>query len=376
MLDYEPKDLSMTDINSGRASVVILGGGYGGINAAKALDDVADVTLVDPTEAFVHNIAAWRALVEPEWLDRIFLPYEHLLANGRFLRDRAVALDGRRVTLQSGDVLAPDYLVLATGSYYPFPAKTEEPDIDSARSRFRAAHEALLAADRALIIGAGPSGLELAGEIKAFFPDKHVTIADVSEDILPGPYGHELRDELRRQLAEMGVELRLGSALGGLPSAPPATLAPIRIAVQDGNELVADIWFRAFGVHPHSDYLGADRRDAGGYVRVDDHLRVVGETQVFALGDVSDADRDMAGIANRQAGVVAANIRALITGEGELESYETFPPMIAIPLGPEGGAGLLGDGVAGAATVADIKGRHMGVDRLAALFDAAPNLAA
>jgi hypothetical protein len=73
-----------------------------------------------PTEALVHNVAAWRALVDPEWLERIFFPYEHLLAHGRFLRDRAVAVDGRRVTLASGDVLEPDYLVLATGSAYPF----------------------------------------------------------------------------------------------------------------------------------------------------------------------------------------------------------------------------------------------------------------
>jgi NADH dehydrogenase FAD-containing subunit len=362
------------------ASVVVVGGGYGGINTAKALDDVADVTLVDPTEAFVHNIAAWRALVDPEWLERIFFPYEHLLAHGRFLRDRAVAVDGRRVTLASGDVLEPDYLVLATGSAYPFPAKTEEPDIASARARHRAAHEALLSADRALIVGAGPSGLELAGEIKAFFPDKHVTVADISDDILVGPYDQALRDELRRQLDALGVELRLGTALAELPSAPPATLAPIHIATADGGELVADIWFRAFGVQAHSDYLDggalADRRDERGYVRVDEHLRVAGETRTFALGDLADADRDMAGIANAQAAVVAANIRALITGTGELTSYETFPSMIAIPLGPEGGAGLLGDGIADAATIADLKGRHMGTDRLTALFDTAPPLAA
>jgi apoptosis-inducing factor 2 len=370
----------MTDRSPARPSVVILGGGYGGINAAKALDDVADVTLVDPTEAFVHNVAAWRALVEPEWLDRIFLPYEHLLAHGRFVRDRAVAIDGRRVTLASGHVLEPDYLVLATGSSYPFPAKTEEPDVASARSRFRAAHEALLAADRALIVGAGPAGLELAGEIKAFFPDKQVTIADVSDDILSGPYDQALRDELRRQLAALGVELRLGVALTELPSAPPATLAPIAIATADGGELVADIWFRAFGVRPHSEYLTGgsldDRRDERGYLRVDKHLRVVGETDVFALGDVSDADRDMAGIAGAQAKVLAANLRALITGTGELTSYETFPPLIAIPLGPEGGAGFIGDGVADAATIADLKGRHMLIDSYAGLFDAAPNVAA
>jgi apoptosis-inducing factor 2 len=364
----------MTAASTDRPSVVVIGGGYGGINAAKALDDVADVTLVDPTEAFVHNVAAWRALVEPEWLDRIFLPYEHLLANGRFVRDRAVGVDGRRVTLASGDVLEPDYLVLATGSSYPFPAKTEERDVETARSRFRAAHEALLAADRALIIGAGPAGLELAGEIKAFYPDKHVTLADVSEDILTGPYDKPLRDELRRQLDGLGIELRLGSALSELPSAPPATLAPIRIGTEDGGELVADIWFRAFGVRPHSEYLGGgsleERRDERGYLRVDEHLRVLGETNVFAVGDVSDADRDMAGIATQQAGVVAANVGALIAGEGELTSWETFPPLIAIPLGPEGGAGFIGDGVADAATISELKGQHMLVDTYASLFDA------
>jgi NADH dehydrogenase FAD-containing subunit len=117
----------MADTRTARASVVVVGGGYGGINAAKALDDVADVTLVDPTEAFVHNVAAWRALVEPEWLERIFFPYEHLLAHGRFLRDRAVAVDGRRVTLASGDVLEPDYLVLATGSAFPSRPRPRSP---------------------------------------------------------------------------------------------------------------------------------------------------------------------------------------------------------------------------------------------------------
>jgi NADH dehydrogenase FAD-containing subunit len=366
----------MTLTSLERPSVVVVGGGYGGINTAKLLDDVADVTLVDPTESFVHNIAAWRVLVEPELIDRIFLPYDRLLANGSFVRDRAVAVDGRRVTLASGNVLEPDYLVLATGSSYPFPAKIEEPDVDSARLRLRAAHEALLAADRALIVGAGPSGLELAGEIKAFYPDKHVTIVDAADDILAGPYDQALRDELRRQLDELGVELELGSALTELPSTPPAMLGSIRIATEGGNELVADIWFRAFGVRPHSEYLDggslSDRRDDRGYIRVDEQLRVTGEKNVFAVGDVADADRDMAGIAGKQAGVVAANIRALITGEGELTSWETMPPLIAIPLGPEGGAGFMGDGVADAATISELKGRTMGIGHFETLFDAEP----
>jgi NADH dehydrogenase FAD-containing subunit len=201
-----------------------------------------------------------------------------------------------------------------------------------------------------------------------------VTILDSADDILAGSYDQALRDELHRQLDSLGVELHLGSAPTELPAAPPATLEAIRIVTEDGDELVADIWFRAFGVQPHSEFLDggslSGSRDERGYVRVDDQLRVAGETNVFAVGDVSDADRDMAGIASRQAGVVAANIRTLINGEGELQSWETMPWMIAIPLGPEGGAGLLGDGVADAATISGLKGRDMGMGHFQTLFNA------
>jgi NADH dehydrogenase FAD-containing subunit len=369
----------MTNGSNGRPTVLVVGGGYGGIRVAKALDDIAEVTLLDPKEAFVHNIAAWRALVEPQWLDRIFFPYERLLAEGRFVRGSAASIDGRRVTLASGETLEADYLVLATGSSYPFPAKNEEPDVASARRRVKEAHEALLAAERVLVVGAGPSGLELAGEIKSFYPEKQVTIADVADDILTGPYDEALRGELRRQLAALDVTLQLGQTLSALPDAEPATLDTIRISTADGTELLADIWFRAFGVRPHSDFLDkgslADARDEHGYVRVDEHLRILGATNVFALGDLSDADRDMAGVASRQAAVVADNIRTLIADDGTLSTYEKIPTLIAIPLGPEGGAGILGDGVASAATISELKGREMGVASLDALFSATPTAA-
>jgi hypothetical protein len=80
----------------------------------------------------------------------------------------------------------------------------------------------------------------------------------------------------------------------------------------------------------------------------------------------------MAGVASRQAAVVAAAIRTLITDDGTLTSYEKIPALIAIPLGPEGGAGSLGDGLAGAATISELKGREMGVDNLDELFSATP----
>ena len=107
-------------------TVVIVGGGYGGVAAARALDDETDVILVEPRDAFVHNVAALRGLVDPAWADRIFMPYRRLLDRGQVIRDRVVAADATGVTLGSGEKLTADYLVLATGSAYPFPGKTGE----------------------------------------------------------------------------------------------------------------------------------------------------------------------------------------------------------------------------------------------------------
>src|ERR1700744_1971668 len=97
-------------------TVVVVGGGYGGISVSRALDDTSNVVLVEPKDAFMHNIAALRALVDPSWLPRIFLPYAGLLTNGRVVRDRAVVVDPHRVVTASGAEFSADFIVLATGS--------------------------------------------------------------------------------------------------------------------------------------------------------------------------------------------------------------------------------------------------------------------
>src|SRR5258706_10514953 len=118
----------MNEQAQSRPTVVVVGGGYGGVNVAKALDADVDVVLVEPKDAFVHNIGALRALVEPDFLPKIFLPYDRLLPNGRVLRDRAVEVSAHRVVLASGEAIMADYVVLATGSTYPFPAKSDAHD--------------------------------------------------------------------------------------------------------------------------------------------------------------------------------------------------------------------------------------------------------
>ena len=370
----------MSDSPAARPAVVVIGGGYGGIAAARALDDVADVTLVEPKDAFVHNVAALRALVDPAWLPRIYLPYGRLLSHGRVAADRAVKVDAGRVALASGEELSADYLVLATGSSYPFPAKSDVDRTVDAHEKTLGTHAALAAAARVLLVGAGAVGIELAGEIKAVWPSKRVTLMDVADEVLGGPFRADLKAELRRQLAGLGVEVLLGSPLRAAPPTEPGELRSFTVTTQAGRDVTADIWFRCYGVIPVSDYLAgglAGARGADGHIAVTPTLQVAGQDRVFALGDVSSADRKVAGAASRQAEVVVANIRTLIeAGPGAagaaLREYEPNPPAIVVPIGPEGGSGQR----AGSAdllppeVVAQLKGRDMMVGRFAEMLGA------
>lgn len=353
-----------------RPRVVVVGGGYAGITVAKDLDGDADVVLVEPRDTFVHHIGALRALVDPGFAPSIFMPLDRLLEHGRVIRDRAVGVDPEAVTLSSGERLDADYVILATGSRYPYPAKPETEVAEHALARLREGNAALADASRALIVGAGPVGLELAGEIRAAFPGVRVTVADIAGDILEGPYDPALRAELHAQLEGLGVELLLGSPFVALPDTDPGRLGAFTVATEAGTTVSGDVWFRCFGVTPVSDYLGeglAAARTPEGFIAVGPDLRVAGHERVFAIGDVSTADRNMAAIARVQAELVAGNVRSLAAGAGELATYQPFPPAIALPLGPTGGAGQFPgqDGIVGPETVTEVKGRDLMVGGLA-----------
>jgi NADH dehydrogenase FAD-containing subunit len=357
----------------GKPTVVVVGGGYGGYAVAKALDVTSNVVLVEPKDAFMHNIAALRALVDPSWLPRIFLPYGGLLSNGRVVRDRAVVVDPHRVVTASGEELSADYIVLATGSKYPFPAKTDLVDTHHAQEQVRQAHRALAQADRVLLVGAGPVGIELAGEIRHVWPDKSIVLLDVADEILGGPYKPELKAELRRQLIAARVELILGSPLRQGPPTEPGELGTFTVTTEAGTDVIADIWFRCYGVVPNSDYLGdalLPARRADGFIEVGPTLQVAGQTSVFAIGDVSTADSKMAAFAGRQAALVAENINALAQGRSELAHYKSWGVGIAVPFGPDGGSGQFPgeDGIASREVIAERKGREMGVDTLRGRF--------
>jgi NADH dehydrogenase FAD-containing subunit len=97
---------------------------------------------------------------------------------------------------------------------------------------------------------------------------------------------------------------------------------------------------------------------------------VVGQTTVFAVGDISTADSKMAAFAGRQATIVVENINALVEGRSNLTHYKSWGVGIAVPFGPNGGSGQFPgeDGIASREVIAQRKGREMGVERLRERF--------
>jgi NADH dehydrogenase FAD-containing subunit len=340
-------------------SVVVVGGGYAGVAVARSLDRRVQVTLVEPRDAFVHTVAALRALVHTEWAETLCFPYDHLLRNGEVVRDRAVAVGPGRVALASGRTLVADAVVVATGSRYPYPAKPEVDDRAEVLARLAATRAELSGAGRVLLVGAGPVGVELAAELKLAWPSMQVVLLDAAPALLAGrPHTDRLRNELKAQLEELGVELRLGQPLAALPTARPGHRAPIVVQPIDHSPFEVDLWFRCFGVEPAADVLGqelASARAADGSVAVDEHLQVVGAPGVFALGDASDADAKMAGLALLQAPIVAGNVIAHLQGEPLPKRYDPIGPMIMVSIGPDGGAGESPAGFHDGPQVADMK---------------------
>ncbi|MEV1177061.1 FAD/NAD(P)-binding oxidoreductase, partial [Nonomuraea sp. NPDC049784] len=257
-------------------TVVVIGGGYGGSALAKALAAEAEVVLIDPRDAFVNTAGSLRTLTQPDWGSNMFFPYATWLTRGTVIRDRAVSVDPGGVTLASGQRVEAGYLVLATGSSYAYPAKPTANSTDQILDDLRRTHKELAGADRVLILGAGPVGLELAGEIKEVWPHKHVTIVDPAEQLLPA-FQAELRHDLHRQLDELDIRLRLGTDLTAPPATEPGQAETFTVTTTGGEEITADIWFRAHGVRVNSDYLADGRltiRTPQGQVPVTETLNV------------------------------------------------------------------------------------------------------
>ena len=351
------------------AKVVVIGGGYGGITVAGGLDDVADVTLIEKRDQFVHHAAALRAAVDSGWGHTIFMPYSKLVSNGNVVHGTVQRVDGHTVYVSGHEPIEADYLVLATGTSYPYPAKYNVTESEVAKARLSQTRENLARARRVMLVGAGTVGVEFAGEISSNFPDTEIVMVDKADTILGTPgYVDELRDTITEQLRERGVRLVLGSPLAYMPGSDVGVLSPFEVETVDGQKIEGDIWFLCYGARTNSDYLVSSFGNVmrpNGQINVDKHLQVKDHPGIFAVGDITDVkESTRADAARAHARVVISNIRDLIAGQNMTTSYEPGKEWVILPLGPDGGASQLvtRDGtteVVGPRETADIKGTDL-----------------
>ena len=242
---------------------MIIGGGFGGLAAARALSRApVEVTLIDRRnhhlfQPLLYQVAT--AVLNPA---DIAAPIRHVLRrqrNARVLMAEAAAIDpaARTVRLDGGE-LAYDFLVVASGvthSYFGHDddwaphapgLKTLEDALEIRKRVFSAFEEAERATDEAarsallafVIVGAGPTGVELAGalaeiahhalrrEFRRIDPGRaRIVLVEGEGRVLPAGYPPSLSEKARRQLERLGVEVRTGARVSAIDG-EGVTLSP------------------------------------------------------------------------------------------------------------------------------------------------------
>ncbi len=299
-----------------RPRVVIVGAGFGGLEAARRLaKEAVDVTVIDKRNHHVFQPLLYQVATAALSPADIAAPIRSILAhakNIRVLLDSvcAVVPDARAVRLESGLVIPFDWLIIATGARHSYFGRDDwaryAPGIKSIDDATAVRRRVLVALERAeteqdslrrdalltfVVIGGGPTGVEMAGAIaelarqsvsrdfRSITPHcSRVMLVEAGPRLLPS-FPEELSSRTRVALEQLGVEVRLGC--------PVTDIAKDHVCI--GDERVRThtvIWAAGVQASPAATWLGV-ASDRSGRVPVDAELRAQGSSRIFVIGDTA-----------------------------------------------------------------------------------------
>lgn len=298
---------AMDDNGGEKKRVVVIGGGVAGSLLAKTLQNHADVVLIDTKEYFEIPWANLRSMVEPAFAKRSVINHVEYLPSARIITSTATDIADNKVLTAQGRLIAYDYLVIATG-HLDSDAVTKIEKL----SRYEADHEKIKSANSILIIGGGPTGVELAGEIAVDFPDKKVKLVHRGSRLLEF-IGCKAGRKALDWLTSRKVEVILGQSVD-LSSCSDSVYR-----TSGGETITADCHFVCTGKPIGSSWLKEtclkNSLDIHGRLMVEANLRVKGFDNIFAIGDITDILEIKQGyLAQRHALVAARNLKLLISG--------------------------------------------------------------
>lgn len=333
--------------------VVIVGAGFGGLSAARALRKApVSVLMVDrynfhTFQPLLYQVAT--AGLEAEEIAHTVRGIFHEQENFDFRLGTVSGIDlaARRLRLEDGGEIAWDHLILAAGAEnndFGVPGVAEHafslkllPDAVALRnhviSRFEAAAadpaEIGRGALRFVIVGGGPTGVEMAGALSELidkvltrdFPHLDLSRSQVvlieRDDKLLAPFAPRSQNHAREVLGRRGVELRFGD------SVVAATATEVRLA--SGETLPAQTLIWAAGVRGNHLARVLEAQGAelarGGRVKVEPDLSLPGHPEVFVIGDLAGSSENgalhpqLAPVAMQGAKHAAAQIRRRLEGQ-------------------------------------------------------------
>jgi NADH dehydrogenase len=295
--------------------VVIVGAGFGGLEAARALKDApVDIVVVDRQnhhcfQPLLYQVAT--AVLSPA---DIAWPIRHILSrqeNARVVMARVTGIDMKARRVEIDTIKIPyDYLVLATGVTHSYFGHGEweaaAPGLKTLADAIEVRRRILLAFERAeisedeaerkrlltfVIVGGGPTGVEMAGAVAEIARQtlrfdfrridprsSQILLVEAGPRILP-TFPEKLSVYAERSLQRMGVEVRT--------SAMVTECRPDGVSL--GNERIAAetiVWAAGVVASPAAQWIGAEH-DRAGRIKVGPDLSVPGHPEIFAVGDIA-----------------------------------------------------------------------------------------
>jgi NADH:quinone reductase (non-electrogenic) len=337
-----------------RPKVVILGAGFGGLYAARALEHApVDVTVVDRRNHHLFQPLLYQVAGAQLTASDIAAPIRHILRNQRNAEvllgeARDIDVDGRRVLLEDGE-LGYDHLIVATGATHSYFGHDDwakfAPGLKSIEDALEIRRRVFLAYETAerepdpdrrrafltfVVVGGGPTGVELAGalaeisrhalkdEFRHIDPTlARIVLVEGLDRILP-TFPPDLSSRAARQLERMGVSVWTNARVTDIDQGG-VSLGDDRL---DARTI---LWAAGVAASSIGRSLGA-QLDRAGRVLVNSRLQVPGHEEIFVIGDLASYQQDgemvpgVAPAAMQEARYVADAIERILGG-GELEPF-------------------------------------------------------
>lgn len=344
-------------------SCIIVGGGPGGImvarNIVKACGGNVDITIVDRQDYLDWSLASPRMLVQPDDIAKLgyCMPLdkvcEHVAGKKgslKFVQAAVSKIGSKSVTLADGKTMEADVICIAVGGQYasgaqwkPLPDQTT---IETRVAGMKELREKVAAAKSVLVTGAGPTAVEVAGEIKAAFPETTVTIVGT----LLASSTEALQARMKTALEGMGIVVKEGRVDMDAPDKDGNVKTRDGETIENVDLILNAAGFAFKGKDLADDSIKADVTERGQFA-CRPTLQLTSVDTVFCCGDILQVPdgsfADVKGLqhADETATAVGKNV-ALLLQKKPLVDFKwskvpiTKPMMTA--LGPSVGIGYMG----------------------------------